>query len=422
MKHQLRTRWFLIAVGGLGIAAAPVFADGFRNPPEGMNAVGKIGGKIVYVDDASTVTHNPANLPNLASNELNASFTVGYGKREFEPATGGKVESEDPWAVLPNLFASWSVSENRDLVAGVGLTTPYGRATTFPKDSLLRYSTPYFTELMSVNLNPSIGYRVNEKVSVGGGIDILYSELDLRQIYPWSVATGNPSAPDGTSYFQGDGAGFGINAAFNWDVTDKQRLVLTYRSSIEVDYEGDSKFTQTPVAAPTPALVTSRSDFETTIEFPTVIAAGYGIEVTDRLRIEFNIEWVEHSSFDQLDIDAGSNTMFLPSSTIAANWDDNWTYGIGADYRVNDNLVLRAGYIFLETPIPSETMLPSISEEDQSVISIGCGYTKGQHKIDLAYAYGIFNGRDVDDNINPAFNGSYDFEAHLLGASYGYLF
>jgi long-subunit fatty acid transport protein len=70
--------------------------------------------------------------------------------------------------------------------------------------------------------------------------------------------------------FQGDGSGFGINAAITIDLTDKQRLVLTYRSSIEVDYEGDSKLTQTPVAAPVPTLVTSRSDFETTIEFPTV--------------------------------------------------------------------------------------------------------------------------------------------------------
>ncbi len=400
--------------------AGTAVADGFRNPPEGMNAIGKIGGKIVYVDDASTVTHNPANLSYLTNNELLVSFTLGYGKREFEPDTGGKAESKDPWAVLPNLFSSWNV--NDDLTAGVGLTTPYGRSTTFPKDTVLRYTTPYFTELIAINLNPSLAYKVNENVSVGGGIDLLYSELDLRQIYPWSVATGNPAAPDGTSSFEGDGSGFGINAAITIELTDKQRLVLTYRSSIEVDYEGDSKLTQTPVAAPVPSLVTSQSDFETTIEFPTVLAAGYGIEVTDKLRVEVNVEWVEHSTFDELNIDAGSNTAFLPSSTIPANWDDNWTYGFGADYQLNENLVLRCGYIYLETPVPSETMLPSISEEDQSVVSVGFGYTSGQHKIDAAYAYGIFNGRDVNNNINPAFNGAYDFEAHLIGASYGYTF
>jgi long-subunit fatty acid transport protein len=84
--------------------------------------------------------------------------------------------------------------------------------------------------------------------------------------------------------------------------------------------------------------------------------------------VEVNVEWVEHSTFDELNIDAGSNTAFLPASTIPANWDDNWTYGFGADYQLNENLVLRCGYIYLETPVPSETMLPSISEEDQSVV------------------------------------------------------
>lgn len=421
----MKTRWKKWMGAGCAVAAMSaglVHGDGLRNPPEGMTAIGRIGGKIVHVDDASAVTHNPANLADMTNTSLQASFTLGYGKREFEPATGGKAESKDPWAVLPNFFSVLPIDQDQRLVAGIGLTTPYGRSTTFPKDSLLRYTTPYYTELFAVNLNPALAYRVNDRVAVAGGVDVLYSELDFRQIYPWSIATGNPAAPDGVSYFQGDGNGIGFNAALAIDLTDHQRVALTYRSSIEVDYEGDSKITQTPVAAPFPALVTSRSDFETTIEFPTVIGAGYGIELTDRLRIEANVEWVEHSTFDQLEIDAGSNTPLLPQSTIPANWDDNWTYGIGADYRLNDALVLRAGYIYLETPIPSQTMLPSISEEDQSVVSIGCGYTKGRHTVDLAYAYGVFDGRDVDDNANPAFNGSYDFEAHLVGASYGYTF
>jgi len=420
MKNTIRSL-FLGSIVGL-VAATSAQADGFRNPPEGMQALGKIGGKIVHVDDASAATINPANLTDLTNNSLIGSFTVGYGKKEFEPASGGKAESKDNESVLPNFFAAWQISPDNKLVGGLGLTTPFGRSTTFDKNSVLRYSTPYFTELYAVNLNPSIAYKPCDSASVAAGIDFLYSELDIRQVYPWSVATGNPGAPDGETYFQGDGYGFGINAAVNWDVTDKQRASLTYRSSIEVDYEGDSKITQTPVAAPIPGLVTSRSDFESTIEFPTVIAFGYGIQVSEKLRVEANVEWIEHSSFEELDIDAGNNSMFLPATKLPANWDDNWTYGVGADYALSDELTLRAGYIYLETPIPSETMTPSIAEEDQSVVSVGLGYTKGQHQFDFAYAYGIFGGRDVSDNVNPAYNGSYDFESHLLGASYGYSF
>ncbi|HMP97795.1 MAG TPA: outer membrane protein transport protein [Kiritimatiellia bacterium] len=411
---------------GVVVAAAGnlAWADGFRNPPEGMQAIGKVGGKIVFIDDASAITHNPANLTELTDNELIASFTLGYGKREFEPTLGGKAESKDPWAVLPNFFAAWRLNEDT-LVAGVSLTTPYGRSTTFPKDSILRYSVPYFTELVAVNLNPTLAYKVNDRVSVAAGLNVLYADLDLRQIYPWSLATGIPGAPDGETRFSADGAGLGYNAAVTWNITDRQRAALTYRSSNKVDLEGDLKVSGVPTAPGLPAplsMVTARSDFETSIEFPAVVAAGYGIQLTDKLRVEVNVEWVRHSVFEELELDAGNNTFLLPASTIPADWDDNWTYGIGADYALNDAWTLRAGFIYLETPVPGKTMLPSISEEDQSVISIGAGYVSGAHRWDFAYAYGLFNGRTVNNNANPAFNGDYDFEAHLLGVSYGLSF
>jgi long-chain fatty acid transport protein len=409
---------------GLIVAGAPVWGDGFRNPSEGMTALGKIGGKIVYHDDASTVTHNPANLVDITNRQLSASFTVGYGKKEFEPDTGGKASSTDNTAVLPNFFAAWPL-ESGDWVVGVGLTTPYGRSTTFSKNSVLRYTTPYFTELYAVNMNPTIAYKVDEAFSVAVGINFLYSELDIRQIYPWSLATGDPAAADGETQFEADGGGVGFNAAVTWNITERQRAAVTYRSKVKVEYEGDLRLTGVPSPAGLPAplaFVTSRSDFETEIEFPAVLAVGYGMRVTDKLRVEANVEWVQHSLFEELSLDAGANTALLPSSSIPADWDDNWTYGIGADYQLNEQWVLRGGALYLETPIPGQTMLPSIAEEDQVVLSIGCGYAAGKHRIDAAYSYGVFNGRTVDNNVNPAFNGDYDFEAHLLGASYTLVF
>ena len=422
MKMAQRRGWLAVMIAGT-LLSGSVMADGFRNPPEGMTALGKIGGKIAFIDDASAVTHNPANMADFDSVSLIGSLTIGYGKKEFEPDFGGKASSKDNWSALPNLFAVWPISED-SVVAGLGVTTPFGRSTTFSKDSVLRYSTPYFTELYAVNINPSIAVKVNDRLAFAGGVNILYSELDLRQIYPWSMALGIPGAPDGETRFSADGAGVGVNAAVTWKITDRQRAALTYRSSIKVEYEGDMKVTEVPtVPLPGPlASVTSRSDFETEIKFPAVVAAGYGIQVTDKLRVEANVEWIQHSKFEDLTLDAGANTFLLPSNKIEADWKDNWTYGIGADYALTENLTLRAGFIYLETPIPSRTMLPSIAEEDQSVASIGLGYHKGQHRFDFAYAYGFFNGRDVKDNNNPAYNGKYDFEAHLIGASYGLTF
>ncbi|MCV6070611.1 outer membrane protein transport protein, partial [Escherichia coli] len=37
------------------------------------------------------------------------------------------------------------------------------------------------TSLLSVNINPNIAYRINEKFSVGGGINLVYAEAELTR-------------------------------------------------------------------------------------------------------------------------------------------------------------------------------------------------------------------------------------------------
>ncbi len=125
-------------------------------------------------------------------------------------------------------------------------------------------------------------------------------------------------------------------------------------------------------------------------------------------------------------VDIENNNVLVAGSpapyTIPQNWDDNWTFGLGADYQCTEELIIRAGYIYLEAPSPTSTMIPVASEENQSVISFGAGYTHNAHTIDIAYALGIFSGITVADNANPAVNGNYEHQAHLLSLAYGYQF
>lgn len=401
------------------LLAGSAFADGFRNPPEGAAALGKIGGHYAWMDDASAAAHNPANLADMTQTMVSASATFGYGVKEFTTLAGQTVESENPWSVLPNAFAVLPL-EGGDWTAGIALTTPYGRSTEFPRDSALRYAAPWYTELRSVDIHPTLATRVHESLSIALGVHLLWSDLDIRQAYPWSVAAGVPGLPDGEATLEGDGVGIAGSLALTWTPAENHRVALVYRTPTQVDYEGDTRISNIP--APLAGLAVPRSDFDTEITFPSVVALAYGIALNDRLRVEANIEWIEHSQFDQLTLDAGRNTPLLPQSTLPADWDDNFTYGLGAEWDATDDLTLRAGYIYLETPIPSSTMLPTIAEEDQSVLSVGCSYARGNHTLDFAYAIGLFDGRDVRDNVNPAFNGDYDFESHLISLAYGYTF
>jgi len=410
----------------------PAAADGFRNPPESASALGRSGGKYVHVDDASAVTINPANMADIEKPSTMASLTLGYARKEFESAMGGSPDkTEDRAAYLPNAFGILPAGDTYTI--GVGVTTPFGRHSKWKDNASFATASPYFSKLSVINVNPGIARKIGKHVSVGAGVSLYQSTLSFDQMFPWSALTGDPTTPSGKASFDGDGYAFGGNFGITWKIADHHAVAFTYRSPFDLEYDGDFEAENMPAAAGAMGF-TSRSDFETEIKFPTVIAAGYGVEVTDRLRVEFDVEWIEASRNKQLVVDIRNNNDLInnpggdpgipPGSktVIPQNWDDNWTFGLGLDWQCTETLVARAGYIYLESPSPTSTMIPVASEEDQNVISVGLGYGSGGHAFDIAYAIGILDGVTVSDNANPTVNGKYEHESHLLSLAYGYAF
>lgn len=400
-------------------------ADGMRNPPESASVMGRIGGKIVHVDDASAATVNPANMVDIEESELMLSLTLGYASKEFQSAAGGaKDETDEPTSYLPAAFAVLPID---DLCTfGLGITFPFGRNADWGDESSFSSMSPYSSDLMVMNVNPSLAFKLGDSVSIGVGASIYYSTLEFKQTVPWSVLTGNPASASGEAVFEGDGVSYGGNFGITWKVADGHALALTYRSPFDVEYEGDFEVSNVPAEASALG-ITSSSDFETEFKYPTVIAAGYGIELTDRLRVEFDVEWIESSRNEEfvVDIDNNNPVANYPSSdplVIDQSWDDNWTFGLGMDYQISDSLVGRMGYIYLESPSPTSSMIPVTSEDDQSVVSLGLGYTYEGHAIDVAYALGFINDTTVSDNETASLNGDYEYESHLFSLAYAYSF
>jgi long-chain fatty acid transport protein len=423
------SRWIgVVGVVGGFCLAFQVNAAGFRNPPEGAAALGHNGAKVTLTDDASAISHNPAQLTELKGPQVLPAVTFVRGETEFISPMG-TAETEDPWKILPNLFAAWPI-ENSRLVAGVGLTTPFGQSTVWDESGAFRYTAPYSASMVVMNVNPTLAARLNDRLSVGVGADAYWSQLEMKQKLPWSALTGSPLSPDGTIHAQGDGTAFGANAALSIKVTPNQTLGLTYRTPFSVDYEGDVEVSQMPAAAGQLGLTPS-SDFDASIDFPAVAALGYGIKLSDTVRVGADIEWVQWSCYETLVLDGANNNPILnaPGSpnpmgpaVVRQDWDDSWTAGAGADWKTTPDLTLRAGYIYLESPVPDDTFSPTIPDADRHVVSVGLGYARAHQQVDLAYGYSIFPEREIRSNTNPAYNGEYDTSSHLFSVSYGYSF
>lgn len=414
------------AIMALGLQQAAM-SEGFRNPPAGASSLARSGGRIAQIDDPAAATQNPANMVEIPGVQFQAAPMFVHVQVEHSNGMGGTAETTDPWKVLPYAFVTGQIIENK-LAAGLAITSPFGLSNEWEKEGRFadrnpatswRYQAPYYTELMSLNVGPVLAYRVNDWLSIGGGPDFYWSRLTFRRFFP-GVMLGLPEDP--VFKAQGDDIAFGGNAAATIHLTDRQRLAFKYRSPFTMNYEGDLRIGDAAAAAAAPLGATSTSTFKSEIEFPTIVAVGYGIELTDTIRLETDAEWVEFSNFDELPLDVGNNAPLVPINSIPQDWEDTFTIGISGDWRFAESWTARGSYQFYESPVPEFTFSPTIPDSNQHAFTTGLNFSRGRHEAELAYAYIMYEGQEVRRNQVPQFLGDYDMVVHLISAAYTFSF
>jgi len=413
-NRSTQTAWIAVLTF---FAAAMLHAEGFRNPPPGTFDLGRAGGRIAQVDDSSAVQQNPANLVDVTNIEAQLTPSIIYIGVNYQGSgvsAGQSAGTKDPWKLLPNFFASMPLKNDRFAV-GLGVTVPYGLANEWNQNSsafaqpsgAFTYTASYFSQLTTINFNPTISMKLGDKIQVGAGLDVMWSDLEFKQLL-------SPLAPNLYAQAQGTGVGFGGNLGITWNVTGHQRLAVTYRSPITVNYSGTTKFNNSGGVPST--------SFGSQIKFPTIVSVGYGIEVNDSLRLESDVEWIQFSRFSNLPVNIGANALTVPSQSIPENWRDTFTAGFGGDWKFSDHWILRGGYQFYETPVPDSTFSPTIPDADQNVITVGIGW-KGKHSsLEAAYGLDFYNTRNISTDQNLAFDGRYTFNVHLFSLAYRYSF
>jgi long-chain fatty acid transport protein len=420
-RHPVRTPSLLLrwdapraAVALVVWSLAPLaLAEGFRSPTLGSQGLGFSGVRSVFTDDASSIAHNPANLVELTEWEASAEPTLVYHTARFE-SSDGTARTKDPWKLLPHVFVGGPISDR--VSGGLGITVPYGLSVKWEDDGFFRYTAPHLVDLKTFNFNPTLAFRLSEHLQLGVGVDVMWSELDLRQYYPWAQVVGQP-VPDGELRARGDGVGYSGNLAATWKPSDRHRFTGTFRAPMDVSYDGDFKASNNPLAG----FATTTVDFATKIRFPTVIGVGYGFQLTDAVRLGVSGEWVQFSRFEELRLET---PLSLPgvNSVVPQRWRDTFTVGVGGDWQFADGWTARLSYQYFQTPVPDETFSPTIPDANQNTITVGVGYRRGRHRLDAAYARVIYDDRNITSNQNPSYIGRYEISVDLISLAYGFRF
>jgi long-chain fatty acid transport protein len=393
-------------------------ASGYALYEMNARAHGMAHAYIARVDDASAVWYNPAALTRIEGTEIYGSATWIHTGGDFTPdITGVTIDAVEGDHFPPNFYVGHQFSDNWRF--GIGAYTPFGLTTEWPE-----LSTPSFVsqkaDLKTFYLTPSVAYKINPFLSIGGGFDIVFSQVQLdRQV---SLAPLAPVVVFNT--IEADGTDFGFNLGALIETSSNLNLAITYKSKIEVDYDGTVEFTGVPSQ-----LSSFLPTGDASLELPMPAQIMIGASTTyEKFSIEADWIYTMWDQLDTIDVDFVINTPVLRDAQIIRNFDNGWSLRIGVEYSFSDHLALRGGYFFDETPAPDQAIDPILPDGTRNGITFGFGYITEGWTFDVGYMALFMDDRTspLNNFVTPPGNiiaaGTYNQNAGLLAFGFGYKF
>jgi long-chain fatty acid transport protein len=359
--------------------------------------------------------------------------TTGLGA----PIAADTSEDGGRFAIVPNLYYVHSLSD--DLKVGVGINAPFGLATKFGADWIGKYQT-IESEIVTVNINPSIAWKATPDLSLGFGISIQYIEATLNNKIdfttvcrslnggagptPFCGAVPGSSTNDGFAQLEADDISYGFNLGALYQISEKTRIGLSYRSEIKHDLEGDADFT-IPATVSSDVVVgagISVAFADTHIDAQPDLPASASLSIhhqwNDNVAVIADATWVGRSSVPEVVIifDNPSKTDSIEELRLK----DNIRLSIGATYTTDGPWTYRTGLAFDEGAARNQTSRSArFPDNDRYWITFGASYKLNDHmSIDTGYAH-IFV---PDTKINrpgatgDTLIGEYESSADILSA------
>lgn len=381
-------------------------AAGFALIEQNASGLGNAyAGAAAVAEDASTVYFNPAGMTLLPDSQIVLAGHLIKPKAEFSgtvtPAIGGGNGGDaGDWALVPNAYFAFRLTP--DVHLGVGLNAPFGLKTDYDPDWIGRYQAVK-SELKTININPSIAYKVNGSLSLGAGLNIQWIEATLTNRIP---ILGQPLVT-----IKGDDYGWGYNLGALWQATPATRIGLSYRSEVDYTLDGTSS-TSGPNVPPLNGPVTAE------VTLPDSASLSLFHKLSPRWDLLADVTWTGWSDFDDLPIKGTVN------KTTLENWDDILRYSLGATWHMSDKLSLRGGIAYDEAPVSDVDRTPRIPDGARTWVAVGGQYRLSRQSVlDFGYAHLFVNDPGLRSTDNgTTLNGEYDSAVDILSAQLTYSF
>ena len=446
-----------VVLGGFALPGL-AFSAGFAIVEQNVSGLGNAyAGAGAVSNDASTVFFNPAGMMQLKDHEGSFALHAITPSAKFKnnntrysdgtPISGGNGGDAGGTEVVPNIYYVNSLGNRSKF--GIGISAPYGLTTEYDKDWVGRYQSVK-SQLTTVNFNPALAFRLDSNFSLGVGMNIQYAEATLTNAVdfgavcaaveaqgslPPNTCTGigaTSGAADGFSEVTGDSWAMGFNFGVLFAPSSNSKVGFSYRSKVSHKLRGNADFTVpanvAAVTVPSGASLFSDILFADTgatanVDLPETYSLSSAQMITPQLQLLGDITHTKWSRLSELRVEF--DNVNKSASVEEMHWKNTYKYSLGANYLLNQNLTLRAGFAFDEGAAPNSTYRSArVPDQDRIWYAIGLGYKDRGVSYDFGYVYITMDDSAINRTgaTGEVLNGTYETSVNILSAQVSFGF
>lgn len=386
----------IIALGVATCLSTQANAAGFYIQEQSVSGLGAaFAGQAAMPRDASTIYFNAAGMTYLDGRNGNVGVhflmpkgdvdDTGSSAAALGQPTGGDSGNAYELSPVPNLHYSHQLDDR--LWVGASVTAPFGLSNEYDDGWFGRYDS-LSSDLRVINFQPSVAYKVNDKLSIGGGIDVQYADAKLES----AVFVG--AGTEGVSTLEGDDVSFGYNLGLMYDVTPQTRVGLAYRSQVNHKVDGDITIEGTGTPAD------SSTAGKANLNLPDMANIGIAHQLNGKTTLLGGVTWFGWSNYERITIisDAG-----VTLQDQAQAYKNTWAFNVGAEYEYSPEWTFRGGLQYDETPTQDNFRSTRTPDGDRIWVSAGATYNVTDRMAwDFALTYINVGEEDINLTRNTA--------------------
>ena len=364
---------------------------------------------------------NPAGMTGLQQDEVMAGFKFLVPKIEFDTTVaeaGGKDGGNaGNLAVIPSFFMVKKLSDR--FRVGFSVVAPQGGAMNYGDDFVGRYAAQR-VELTGLSASPSVAYEVNDRLSLGAGVSVIYTKFEQSVALNQSALVPDPiQLKDGTVRFDNmDDVGYQPFMGLTYEFSDRFHLGVVYRAEMDVELEGDLNFRNMTIPRP------KANEISIDWDNPQTLEAGLSYEVSPGKRLLFSAGWEDWSAFsgNQLAITGGAAN---PAGVLDRRFRDTWNAGVAFTSVRPKAGGYSVGFSYDSSPVRDKDRTIDLPFDETYKLSAAYGWKLTQQ---MNFALGgtllYFGDGQVDQTAQGVrFKGEFDTNMALfMGGTIRYVF